>query len=155
MGKYKDKHGQSRISAIWDDIKSVAPDVVEAVGSLTGLGALERAGELMHNKKQELKEEEYERLIRKIEYAKGLQEQLTERHKHDMQSDSWLSKNIRPLSVAFLLLFTAIAGILDASSKTFNMPEGYLSLYTQLMLSAFGFYFVGREVQKGILNSKK
>jgi len=155
MGDFKDKHGHSRLAAIWDDVKSVAPDIVEAVGDLTGVGALERAGEMLGQKKKELKEDDYERLLRKIEYAKGMQDNITKRHKNDMSSDSWLSKNIRPLSVAFLLIYVAITAFLDANSKDFTMPEGYMSLFTQLMLSAFGFYFVGREVQKGIINFRK
>ena len=75
---------------------------------------------------------------------------LTERHKADMNSDSWLSKNIRPLTLAYLLLLFTAMIILDATVERFSVPSPYISLLGVLLTSVFTFYFVGREITKNL-----
>ena len=74
------------------------------------------------------------------------QEQLTKRHTADMASDSWLSKNIRPLSLCALFA----AYIMFALMSTFDMDtnESYTMLLGQWGQLAFGFYFGSRGLEK-------
>ena len=81
------------------------------------------------------------------------EQELTARHKADMGSDSWLSKNIRPLTLAFLTVMTVIM----AWATIFYLPESkvlllkpWIELLTALDLTAFGFYFGSRGIEKGI-----
>lgn len=79
-----------------------------------------------------------------IEVLKATQNNLTERHKADMSSDSWLSKNVRPLC---LLAFTAMI-----AAATFLPPE-YISQWRyealrEMGIWIYGYYFVGRTVEK-------
>lgn len=78
--------------------------------------------------------------------------ELTTRHKLDMQSDSWLSKNIRPGTLVFLLtavtLFAFTDGNLSWGDYVFVVKEAYISMYTDLLKLAFGFYFGARGVEK-------
>ncbi|EPR36237.1 hypothetical protein dsat_1765 [Alkalidesulfovibrio alkalitolerans DSM 16529] len=67
----------------------------------------------------------------------GLQESLTRRHEADMSSDSWLSKNVRPLCL--LGLTAAVVGGVFTS-----VDEGKLRALTELGLYVFGYYFIGR-----------
>lgn len=72
---------------------------------------------------------------------------VTDRWKFDMSSDSWLSKNIRPLSMIFLTVAVTLMAFLNGSTA-FKPEESYVELFKQLLLLVFGAYFVGRTVEK-------
>jgi len=74
--------------------------------------------------------------------------QITERHKSDMLSDSWMSKNIRPYTLVYLLLFLSGLIISDSASINFNVDDAYVELLKYLLISVFLFYFGGRELTK-------
>lgn len=88
-------------------------------------------------------------------------EEITERHKTDMQSDSWLSKNIRPLLLIFLTAATTILGyltIFTLSTEDLPILEPWISLFKTLLITAFMFYFGSRgyeKIQKIKSNKKK
>lgn len=73
------------------------------------------------------------------------EQELTKRLQADMQSDSWLSKNVRPLVLIFLLvLYTAFAGF----SIAYSIDPAYIEMLKQMLMAAFGFYFVSRGIEK-------
>lgn len=76
------------------------------------------------------------------------EEELTKRHAADMASTSWLSKNIRPLSLVFLILATAVFAVFDGNIGDFTIDTAYISMYESLLLLAFGFYFGSRGLEK-------
>lgn len=69
------------------------------------------------------------------------QKNITERHKNDMISDSWLSKNIRPLALVWLLILLTIAMFV-------KLPEGVLLLLEAVLTLVFTFYFGSRGLEK-------
>ena len=76
------------------------------------------------------------------------QTQNTERWKLDMQSDSFLSKNIRPLVLIFLtVIFTALA-FFDGNIGGFKVAEEYIPIFQSLLITVYGAYFVGRTWEK-------
>lgn len=77
------------------------------------------------------------------------QQNLTDRNSADMKSDSWMSKNIRPLMLIYLAVTTTIICVLD-SCKVLTVSAAWITLLTSAFLSALGYYFVGRTVEKGI-----
>lgn len=83
------------------------------------------------------------------------QEELTKRHANDMLSDSWLSKNIRPMTLIFLLLMLLVLVILDSAGINFDVAEMYVDLLKVLLVSVFLFYFGGREMTKIVTAWKK
>jgi uncharacterized membrane protein (DUF106 family) len=74
------------------------------------------------------------------------QQELTKRQAADMASDSWLSKNIRPMSLCALFA----AYIMFALMSTFDLDtnESYTMLLGQWGQLAFGFYFGSRGLEK-------
>ena len=78
----------------------------------------------------------------------AFERELSDRHKADMVSDSWLSKNIRPLTLVFLLGLVSILAVFDGNIGEFVVEDSYVDLYRQLLLLAFGFYFGSRGVEK-------
>jgi len=76
------------------------------------------------------------------------QVQITERWKLDMQSDSFLSKNIRPLVLIYLtVIFTALA-FFDGNIGGFKVAEEYIPIFQSLLITVYGAYFVGRTWEK-------
>jgi hypothetical protein len=76
------------------------------------------------------------------------QTQISERWKLDMQSDSFLSKNIRPLVLIYLtVIFTALA-FFDGNIGGFKVAEEYIPIFQSLLITVYGAYFVGRTWEK-------
>jgi hypothetical protein len=68
------------------------------------------------------------------------QTQITERWKLDMQSDSFLSKNIRPLVLIYLtVIFTALA-FFDGNIGGFQVDEAYIPIFQSLLITVYGAY---------------
>jgi hypothetical protein len=74
------------------------------------------------------------------------QNNLTERLKADMGSDSWMSKNIRPLTLVFLLV--AYSGFAIASIFEYETRGAYVELLGQWGMLVMSFYFGGRTMEK-------
>jgi hypothetical protein len=74
------------------------------------------------------------------------QENVTRRAEADMASDSWLSKNIRPMTLIFLLL--AYSGFSVASIFEFETRGAYVELLGQWGMLVMSFYFGGRTMEK-------
>jgi hypothetical protein len=74
------------------------------------------------------------------------QNNLTERVKADMASDSWMSKNIRPLTLVFLLI--AYSGFAIASIFEYETRGAYVELLGQWGMLVMSFYFGGRTMEK-------
>ena len=83
------------------------------------------------------------------------QTQVTERWKLDMQSDSFLSKNIRPLVMVFLTSMFTILAFTDGNIGQFTIQKEYIPIFQTLLITVYGAYFVGRTWEKGKNNGKK
>jgi hypothetical protein len=151
MGKYKDENGKTRVGVF---LQEYAPDALDFVASLTGISALEKLGEAIEGATN-LSPEQKARANELLELDIKQEMERTKRQENDMSSDSWLSKNIRPMALVYLTLSVSIIAVLDSSIEAFVLRDGYISLFTSLLLSVYGFYFVGREINKMILNRKK
>ena len=77
-----------------------------------------------------------------------LEKEITERHKYDMQSDSWLSKNIRPLLTIFSLFLYPLFAISDGNLGNFDIQDQYVDLLGQIVIMSLGFYFTSRGIEK-------
>ena len=76
------------------------------------------------------------------------QTQVTERWKFDMQSDSWLSKNIRPAILIFLTGVFTILSFFDGNFYGFQVQKQYIPIFQSLLITVYGAYFVGRTWEK-------
>ena len=84
-----------------------------------------------------------------------IQENVTERWKADMNSDSWLSKNVRPMVLIFLVLCTMLLVFVDAGFLEFQVEDKWISLLEITLLTVIGAYFGGRSIEKVKNTNKK
>ena len=84
------------------------------------------------------------------------QEEVSRRWEADMKSDSFLSKNIRPMILIYLtVIFTSLA-FFDGNIGEFGLAKEYIPIFQTLLVTVYGAYFVGRtwEKAKSISNNK-
>ena len=77
-----------------------------------------------------------------------MEKNITERWKMDMQSDSWLSKNIRPLVLVFLVASTVLLIFIDAGAINFIVQDKRTDLLQLVLITVIGAYFGGRSLEK-------
>jgi len=91
-------------------------------------------------------EKEMEEIFIKAEL--DLEKEITSRHAADMNSDSWLSKNIRPLLTIFSLVLYTLFALTDGNIGEFNIANQYVDLLGQIVIMSLGFYFTSRGIEK-------
>ena len=81
-------------------------------------------------------------------YEGEMQKQVSERWKSDMNSDSWLSKNVRPVTLIFLIICTMLLIFIDAGFLEFDVKDSYVDLLQLVLITVIGAYFGGRSLEK-------
>ena len=77
-----------------------------------------------------------------------MQKQVTKRWEADMKSDSWLSKNARPLVLIFLVASTVLMIFIDAGTIAFEVQPKWTDLLQLVLITVIGAYFGGRSLEK-------
>jgi uncharacterized membrane protein len=117
------------------------PDPEAKAKAVAELAQMEQNGELA-------------RMANETDLFKTEQNNLTDRHKADMGSDSWLSKNIRPMTLIFILIAYFIFAMMSAYGH--NANQSYVELLGQWGMLIMSFYFGGRTLEKIIdMKAKK
>ena len=96
-------------------------------------------------------EGELAKLANETDLFKTEQNNLSERHQADMSSDSWLSKNIRPLTLVAIFVGYFVFAMMSAFDLDAN--EAYVTLLGQWGMLVMSFYFGGRTLEK-IINMR-
>ncbi len=128
--------------------KKFAPELLDMAGSLTGVEALSKLGDAIKGDPG-LSEIDKKLLLAELETDAVREQEITKRWEADLHSDSWLSKNVRPLTLSFLLACMFLFVILDSTSSIpFNIDPEWIDLLKALMITAVGGYFVVRSGEK-------
>ena len=83
-----------------------------------------------------------------LNHEAQLQKNITDRWSADMNSDSWLSKNVRPLVLIFLVVSTVLMIFIDAGTIQFTVEEKWTDLLQLVLITVIGAYFGGRSLEK-------
>ena len=102
----------------------------------------------LHTSKEEKLEAEQKVKELISSYEIEMEKNITERWKMDMQSDSWLSKNIRPLVLVFLVVSTVLLIFIDAGAINFIVQDKWTDLLQLVLITVIGAYFGGRSLEK-------
>jgi hypothetical protein len=119
-------------------------NLVESVGGV--IDNLVTTDEEKLDAKRKLKE-----LI--LSHEAQMEKNITDRWTADMNSDSWLSKNVRPMVLIFLIVCTMLLIFIDAGTIKFEVEEKWTDLLQLVLITVIGAYFGGRSVEK--FNKKK
>ena len=102
----------------------------------------------LHTSKEEKLEAERKIKDMIMGYEANMQQQVTKRWKVDMASDSWLSKNIRPLVLICLVVSTVLMIFIDAGVIAFEVKDTWVDLLQLVLITVIGAYFGGRSLEK-------
>ena len=83
-----------------------------------------------------------------LSHEAQMEKNITDRWSADMNSDSWLSKNVRPLVLIFLVVSTVLMIFIDAGTIQFNVEEKWTDLLQLVLITVIGAYFGGRSLEK-------
>jgi hypothetical protein len=83
-----------------------------------------------------------------LSFEAELQKEVSKRWEQDMNSDSWLSKNIRPLTLIFLVFSTVLLIFIDSEMINFKVQEKWIDLLQIILITIIGAYFGGRSYEK-------
>ena len=83
-----------------------------------------------------------------LDHEAKMEQNITDRWTADMNSDSWLSKNVRPLVLIFLVVCTVLMIFIDAGSIKFTVEEKWTDLLQLVLITVIGAYFGGRTMEK-------
>ena len=102
----------------------------------------------LHTSKEEKLEAEQKIKELVSNYEVEMEKQITDRWKSDMASDSWLSKNVRPMVLIFLVVSTVLMIFIDAGAISFNVEAKWTDLLQLVLITVIGAYFGGRSLEK-------
>jgi len=102
----------------------------------------------LHTSKEE--KLEAERKIKEViaNYEVEMEKNITSRWEADLKSDSWLSKNVRPLVLIFLIVCTMLLIFIDAGALNFEVKSTWVDLLQLVLITVIGAYFGGRSLEK-------
>ena len=83
-----------------------------------------------------------------VNHQVEVEKNVSERWKADMNSDSWLSKNVRPLVLVFTIACTMLLVFIDSGSIKFQVESQWVDLLQLTLITIIGAYFGGRSVEK-------
>ena len=116
-----------------------AKDLVEGVG-----GVIDN----LHTSKEEKLEAEQKIQELIASYETQMEKEISTRWQADMASDSWLSKNVRPLVLVFLVVSTVLMIFIDAGTINFVVEPKWTDLLQLVLITVIGAYFGGRSLEK-------
>ena len=83
-----------------------------------------------------------------IQAEQAAQAQVSARWEADLKHGSWLSKNIRPLTLVFLTAVFVVLSVFDGNAGDFTIGEAYVPVYQTLLMTVYAAYFAGRSIEK-------
>ena len=102
----------------------------------------------LHTSKEEKLEAEQKIKELVASYEVQMEKEISSRWNADMKSDSWLSKNVRPLVLVFLVVSTVLMIFIDAGTINFVVEAKWTDLLQLVLITVIGAYFGGRSLEK-------
>ena len=148
MGDYLEKNGKTRAGKFLQGLKGVAPSILQLAGTITGVDALDDLAKAIKGDST-ITPQDKETALELLKMDLAEMQEVTKRWESDMISDSYLSKNVRPMALIFLTLFMTFIIFTDSKETwLFDVKESYISLLETLLLAVYLAYFGGRSVEK-------
>ena len=146
---YKEENGTTRVGDFLRtlNLKENLPKVLGAGFDIVS-GDFKGALSNFISENNELTPEQREYALKLLESDVAEQKEITKRWESDNLADSFLTKNIRPLTLAFLTLSLFLFIVLDSSGLQFKVDNAWIELLKSLLLTVFVAYFGGRSYEK-------
>ena len=154
MSKPKKKFSETKVGQF---LTNKVPSILGVVGDvLPDAGVLGMVKGLIQKEPDiVLPPEDKEKALKLLEQDMVEMQEISKRWDSDMKSDSWLSKNTRPLTLIFLTLSMVLFIMLDSFEIDFSVDGGWVDLLKSVLITVYVAYFGSRGAEKFKSISKK
>ena len=141
----KKKFNQTKVGQF---LSKAAPGILDLAGDvLPDSGVFGLVKNLIH-KDPVLPAEDKEKALKLLEQDMIEMQEISKRWDSDMKSDSWLSKNTRPLTLIFLTVSMVLLIFSDSIGDSFEVDSGWVDLLKSLLITVYVAYFGSRGAEK-------
>jgi len=147
MSKPKKKFKETKVGKF---LSNTAPGILGVVGDvIPDAGVLGLVKNLIQKEDPAvLPPADKETALKLLEQDTVEMQEISKRWAADMQSDSWLSKNTRPLTLIFLTVSMVLLVLLDSFEIQFDVDSGWVDLLKSLLITVYVAYFGSRGAEK-------
>ena len=125
-----------------------APGILGTVGDILPDNGVLGVVKNLISKEESLPAEDKEKAMKLLELEILEMQEVSKRWSSDMKSDSWLSKNTRPMSLIFLTISMVLLILLDSFDWSFTVSTGWVDLLQTLLVTVYVAYFGSRGAEK-------
>ena len=129
-------------------LSKAAPNILKGVSNVVpDAGILKLIGGII-SKDEQLPPKDKEEALKLLELDIIEMQEVSKRWVADMGSDSWLSKNVRPVTLIFLTISTWVLILMDSLNIEFGVSPEWIDLLKSLLLTIYVAYFGSRGFEK-------
>ena len=129
-------------------LAGAAPGILGTVGDILPDSGVLGVVKNLISKEESLPAEDKEKAIKLLEIDMIEMQEVSKRWDSDMKSDSWLSKNTRPMSLIFLTISMVLLILLDSFDWSFTVSTGWVDLLQTLLVTVYVAYYGSRGAEK-------
>jgi len=148
----KKKFSETKVGAF---LSKAAPGILGTVGDVLPNNGVFGLVKNLIQKDPEMPAEDKEKAMKLLEMDIVEMQEISKRWDSDMKSDSWLSKNTRPLALIFLTVSLVSFILLGGFDISFGIDSGWIDLLKSLLITVYVAYFGSRGAEKFKSISKK
>ena len=143
--KNKKKFSETKVGKF---LSKAAPGILGTVGDVLPDQGVFGFVKNIISKDETLPPEDKEKAMKLLEMDMVEMQEVSKRWESDMKSDSWLSKNTRPMSLIFLTISMVFLILLDSFEWSFSVSAGWVDLLQTLLVTVYVAYFGSRGAEK-------
>ena len=143
--KNKKKFSETKVGKF---LSKAAPGILGTVGDVLPDNGVLGVVKNLISKDEAMPPEDKEKAMKLLEMDMVEMQEVSKRWESDMKSDSWLSKNTRPMSLIFLTISMVFLILLDSFEWSFSVSSGWVDLLQTLLVTVYVAYFGSRGAEK-------
>jgi len=136
-------------------LKEKAPKILNGIGDILPDSGVYGVVKNLITTDKEMSPADKETAMKLLDMDLAEMQSVSERWEYDMKSDSWLSKNTRPLALIYLTVCMTLYIIFDSLKMAFDMKEVWIELLQTLLVTVYVAYFGSRGAEKVFINRDK
>lgn len=155
MSKEKKKRKKFKETKVGIFLKEKAPKILDSIGDVLPNNGVYGVVKNLISQDDEITPKDKELALKLIDQDIAEMNSISERWQYDMQSDSWLSKNTRPLTLIYLTVCMTLFIVFDSVDLLFDMNAAWIDLLQTLLVTVYVAYFGSRGAEKVFINKNK
>ncbi len=155
MPKEKKERKKFKDTKVGVFLREKAPKILNGIGEILPDNGVYGVVKNLITTDKDMSPADKETAMKLLEMDLAEMQSVSERWEYDMKSDSWLSKNTRPLTLIYLTLCMTLYIVLDSLQIVFDMKDAWIDLLQTLLVTVYVAYFGSRGAEKVFINRDK